>query len=236
MNKILNWLRSLLPLGRDARIGSVVLTQGTASPTKKGTQPPSIRTSVSRGLSHQDSWPNANEFSPLPTNSMILSLYDQDFWRNTDVEEVLQVLNWRDPITAEGDNGQTLLHWAAAYTEKSSVIELLLDRGADINARDINSFTPLHRAARDNKGPAVIELLLDRGADISARGGGGTPLHVAAAFNEEPAVIKLLIDRGADINARGVDGVTPLHLATGNNKEAAVIELLLDRGPTLMRG
>ena len=78
MNKILNWLRSLLPLGRDARIGSVVLTQGTASPTKKGTQSPSIRTSASRGPSHQDSRPNADAFSPLPTNSMILSLYEPD--------------------------------------------------------------------------------------------------------------------------------------------------------------
>ena len=168
MNTILNWLRSLLPLGRDARIGSVVLTQGTASPTKKGTQSPSIRTSVSRGPSHQDSRPNADAFSPLPTNSMILSLYDQDFWRNADVEEVLQVLNWRDPITAEGDNGQTLLHWAAAYTEKSSVIELLLDRGADISARG-GGGTPLHVAAAFNEEPAVIKLLIDR-AQISMQG------------------------------------------------------------------
>ena len=151
----------------------MVLTQGTASPTKKGTQAPSIRTSVSKGMSQQESWPDVDLLSPLPTNSMILSLYDPNFWRNADVEEVLQILNWRDP-TEEGDYGQTLLHWAAAYTEKSSVIELLLDRGADINARDMNSFTPLHWAARDNKGPTVMELLLNRGAHINARGTGNS--------------------------------------------------------------
>ncbi|MCY4048119.1 MAG: ankyrin repeat domain-containing protein [Hyphomicrobiales bacterium] len=52
-------------------------------------------------------------------------------------------------------------------TSKSTA--LLLDRGANIEARDKSEWTPLHHAADHGKAPAVMELLLDRGADGAAR-------------------------------------------------------------------
>jgi ankyrin repeat protein len=52
--------------------------------------------------------------------------------------------------------------------DRYALIELLLDRGADVNAPGINDYTPLHYAValRDAKG---IEILLARGADPSLK-------------------------------------------------------------------
>lgn len=64
------------------------------------------------------------------------------------------------------------------------IVALLLDRGADVNARSSQGFTPLHTATSGNTKPSVIALLLDRGADIEARdSNGGTPLHHAVIFS-----------------------------------------------------
>ena len=43
-----------------------------------------------------------------------------------------------------------------------AVVSLLLDRGADLTARDRLGQTPSHKAAL-NETPAVVSLLLDRG-------------------------------------------------------------------------
>lgn len=64
-----------------------------------------------------------------------------------------------------------------------AVARMLLERGADVNARDINRETPLLRIAKWNFGAiSVCQLLLDHGADINARGSilwSGTALDKA---------------------------------------------------------
>ncbi len=67
----------------------------------------------------------------------------------------------------------------------------LLERGANVNARDRNGQTPLHRAAAaDNID--LVRLLLSRKARPGARDGtGSTPLDVAT-FNKNTAVAALL--------------------------------------------
>ena len=47
--------------------------------------------------------------------------------------------------------------------------ELLLDRGAEVDARDKYDDTPLHKAAFQNAHQAA-ELLLDRGAERRCKG------------------------------------------------------------------
>ncbi len=98
----------------------------------------------------------------------------------------------------------------AAERDTAATVNALLDRGADIAARDEDGGTPLHFAARGNA--ATVNALLDRGADIAARDErGGTPLHWAAK-QDTTETVNALLDRGADITARDEDGKIPFDL------------------------
>ena len=82
-------------------------------------------------------------------------------------------------------------------------VRRLLERGANVNARDNSQETPLHHAAsRGNT--EVAALLIEKGADVNARDmNHKTPLHWAASQGNTE-VAALLIEKGADIN--GSDG------------------------------
>ena len=76
--------------------------------------------------------------------------------------------------------GKTPLHVAAASSESYAVIAVLVNSGADLEARDLTGRTPIHDAAEYNESPEVVKALLEAGADPKTRAGGGsTPLHAA---------------------------------------------------------
>ena len=83
-------------------------------------------------------------------------------------------------VGARNGFGVTPLQRAASDSEDPRVVELLLDRGTNINVRAKSGDMSLHWAAANNV-EAVVKLLLERGADVNARGERGrTPLHSAA--------------------------------------------------------
>ena len=84
-------------------------------------------------------------------------------------------------------NKSTALLYAA--TKRS--VQMLLEKGADINSTDSSGNTPLIRAAKDNQ-KAIVRLLLENGALISAVDNGGkTALHWAQIRNYKE-IVRLL--------------------------------------------
>jgi ankyrin repeat protein len=90
------------------------------------------------------------------------------------------------------------------------VLEVLLDNGADPDAKDRWDWSLLHYACGNVD---LTKLLLDKGANPNvATRAGLTPLHFVADEGNK-AVTQLLLGRGADVNAKDVDGHTPLSCA-----------------------
>ena len=92
------------------------------------------------------------------------------------------------------------------------MVELLLDRGADVNAVIGNGDTALHYAAEDGF-LAVADVLVAHGAAVNAHDVyGNTPL-LLAVWNGHKDMVALLITNKADVNAQNKAGTTPLDLA-----------------------
>jgi hypothetical protein len=160
-----------------------------------------------------------------PTAPRATPLYYAVFCGFTELAHHLIVAH-REDVNAEcGRYGSPLN--AASHEGHLDATRLLLDHGADVNAR--RGVVPLWRAYGGRQ-LEVMRLLLARGADADARGDHafGTMLH-HASHEGKAEVARLLLQHGADVNAAGDQGFTPLHFACmlGRTK---VVRLLLDHG------
>jgi len=107
-------------------------------------------------------------------------------------------------VSARGPGGRSALHvvtdWPGYFPQGPAVARLLLQAGADPNARSDGQRgeTPLHWAASSDD-VDVAEVLIDGGADVEAADGSiGTPLANAVGYGCWH-VARLLIDRGARV-------------------------------------
>ncbi|KAM4018029.1 ankyrin repeat domain-containing protein 27 isoform 2-T3 [Anomaloglossus baeobatrachus] len=128
------------------------------------------------------------------------------------------------------DRGYTPLH-IAAICGQYQFIDLLICKGAVVNATDYHGSTPLHLACQ--KGHQKIALLLlhfKASRDIQDNN-GNTPLHLACTYGHEDCVKALVY---YDVNSYRMDcgnekGDTALHIAARWGYQA-IIEVLLQNG------
>jgi ankyrin repeat protein/beta-lactamase regulating signal transducer with metallopeptidase domain len=136
-------------------------------------------------------------------------------------------------LGAQDASGGTLLHQAAqARTDAVKLVELLIAKGADMNAKtnSARGAMPLHLACLSGN-KEVAALLISKGADVNSRDNNGeTPLHFAALANDVD-LAELLISKGAAVNAElntRITRYTPLHLAAMT--DADMVEFLIEHG------
>lgn len=113
-------------------------------------------------------------------------------------------------LEARDNRGATTLMHAAAFGSIEAV-KLLLDAGADVNAKNDFGATALLWCARDGE---KARLLIEHGADVNARSKQGrTPLMLAGMRQGGSDLVALLLSKGADVNVADTRGETALGLA-----------------------
>ncbi len=188
---------------------------------------------------------------PIWKRNQVRKAFDEAKRQSVDQVDALLESN---PQLATADIGWTLLHWASG-NGKVDLSNLLLEKGADVNAKDFHGHTPLHWTASGTtessvgllglglfpltgwyrstraESPSrllVVRLLVDHGADVNARDDEeNTPLLWAAlmGFTE---VAEFFLAKGADVNAKDESDRTPLHWAASTGHKESVDLLLLN--------
>ena len=126
--------------------------------------------------------------------------------RSEQVYAVVDLLMRRKvDVETPNQDGATALHVAARCKEDQDVVALLVENGANLEARNnVYGGTPLMNACREGTTKTVL-YLIDRGAEIDARADNGqTALHqaVCRGDHKDEAMMRILIRHGAKTDTR----------------------------------
>jgi len=123
-----------------------------------------------------------------------------------------QVRMWLDNTENDlnqGDDHQfSLLHWAAREG-RTNVCEMLINRGARINATNMGDDTALHLAAAHGHHDTVVLLLLSKANVNAINEHGNTPLHYACFWGYSE-IAEHLVNNGALVGIANEFNKTPL--------------------------
>ena len=114
----------------------------------------------------------------------------------------------------------------AAEANYASVTSLLLDMGAEVEAKTYERHMTALLFASSNGSFTTGKVLLDAGADLQANASDlGWDALIFAADKGHDFFVKLLIDRGADPNAQSKTGYTALMGACYQDHPSVVSQL-----------
>ncbi|XP_017772298.1 PREDICTED: tankyrase [Nicrophorus vespilloides] len=157
-----------------------------------------------------------------PTGSADVECQLLDAAKSGDLEQVQRLLgSFPHIVNCRDLDGRhsTPLHFASGYN-RVSVVEYLLQLGADVHAKDKGGLVPLHNACSYGH-YEVTELLVKHGASVNVADlWKFTPLHEAAAKGKYE-IVKLLLKHGADPGKKNRDGATPLDLVRDGDQDVA---------------
>jgi ankyrin repeat protein len=125
-----------------------------------------------------------------------------------------------------GPSGSVL--YAAAKGGSTSIVKLLLQRGAHAVITRPDKPTPLHAAAWRGSA-ATIRLLLEAGANIEATDKSGETALMSAVYSGSADNVHELLQWGANIHATDNFGRTPLHLVILRRQTEAAAHRIIHR-------
>ena len=121
-----------------------------------------------------------------------------------------------DPQEAKGEKSLRPGHAKTCAKDLLATIKLLLDKGANVNARTTDDFSPILSAV-DGDQREIARLLLQKKPDLSGTLKGKRTGLMLACTKGWADVAKLMLDAGgADLNAKDGEGTTALKAAERN--------------------
>ncbi len=125
-------------------------------------------------------------------------------------EVVTLLLDAGADLHARGSELNTALHWAA-IRGSVEICRVLLQRKAEVNAKNVFLMTPLHKALESgNRGSDLYTILLDYGADLNSKNKfNETPFRIAVK-NEQREVCREELRKRTELNVKDEYGNTPL--------------------------
>ena len=135
--------------------------------------------------------------------------------------------------TSNQPSGARLIHTVAKNSGWGQIpnLTLLLEKGADLEAKNTDGQTPLVLGIQaDNT--ETVEYLVEQGADLETRDANGQTPLIAAVQRHRSEILTLLLDKGAVLEARDRHGKTALMVAA-QKSVPSTLQLLLDRGADL---
>ena len=121
---------------------------------------------------------------------------------------------------------------AATILNQPEVVRILLDAGADVNAKDITGWTALIHSASANSNIEIARALIKARSDINARGIHGNTALIMAALKGNIAFVKALVEAGADLNVSAdIEGENSTALVIAEKKgHGDIVEFLKASG------
>ncbi len=162
-----------------------------------------LLTLVSCKKSNKIKYPNANRDLFIAANIENVKIAKKALSHGADVNHINK--NKLTPILAAANNESL----------RTGVTRLLIENGANLEAKDQLGRTALYIAFLENKFD-LVKLLIDKGANINVVDTKGIPILHTAIRKNNIEMIKILLEKGADIKVKDAGGTTPLIVATFN--------------------
>ena len=129
---------------------------------------------------------------------------------------------------SEGSSSESRALHAAIAEGDSETVRILVEGGADVDARTNFGEPALHEAI-DLENREMVRILVAAGADVDIKNSFGDPALHHAILTGDNDLVRMLVDAGADVNITNAFGDSALSRAVdeGNNE---ILEILTEAG------
>jgi ankyrin repeat protein len=173
---------------------------------------------------------NFSSLKQLLEQKVNLDIYDEDSETvlmnaalYASVECMALLLEKGAPANATNPTGQTALMWSVGDVRKA---KLLLDHGANPNAKASSGNTPFLVACPGADRLEILQLLKKYGADPKASNSKDENAMYRMALFGDSASARFLLNSGVSINQQSKSKKTPLFAAVLNNNKPMIFWLL----------